>query len=242
MTSLQRKFGKKQPAGEPEGLSESLVTVTDPTGPASEAYRMIRTNLFYASVDDPPKVVVLTSASPSEGKSTTTANLAVALSEAGQNTLVIDCDLRRPALHNYFDTRNLRGLVDILTVGRKPRDVWHEPMLKLKLITAGPPPLNPAELLGSRRFAALLNQVRQEFDYVLLDTPPATVVTDSAIVGALADGVLLVLDAQGTRKSPLRQAVRELEGVGAKVLGTVLNNVAGSKGAYTSYGYTSTEG
>ncbi len=123
MTSLKRRFGQKQLAGDPEGLSGALVTVTDPTGPASEAYRMIRTNLFYASVDAPPKVVVLTSAGPSEGKSTTTANLAVALSEAGKNTLVIDCDLRRPTLHNYFGTRNLRGLVDVLTVERKPQDV-----------------------------------------------------------------------------------------------------------------------
>jgi receptor protein-tyrosine kinase len=125
-------------------------------------------------------------------------------------------------------------------MGREPQQVWHEPMLKLKLITAGPPPLNPAELLGSQRFAAFLKQARQEFDYVLMDTPPVTVVTDSAIVGALGDGVLLILDAQGTRKNMLRQAVRDLESVGAKVLGTVLNNVVPSKGEYATYGYTRT--
>lgn len=225
-------------SGKHGGFSDALVTIADPTGPASEAYRMMRTNLFYASVDDPPKVVVLTSAGSGEGKSTTTANLGVALSEAGKNTLVVDCDLRKPRLHSYFDTRNMTGLVEILTAQRKMQDVWHEPMLKLKLITAGPPPLNPAELLSSQRFADFLKQVSQQFDYVLVDTPPVTAVTDSAVVAALGDGVLLVVDAQGTRKNAVKQAIRELEVVGARVLGTVLNNVATSRGEYAAYGYT----
>lgn len=237
MTRLQRKAGSMS-SGKHGGFSDTLVTVVDPTGLGSEAYRMLRTNLFYASVDDPPKVVVLTSAGSGEGKSTTAANLGVTLSEAGKNTLVVDCDLRKPMLHNYFETRNMTGLVDILTMERKLGDVWHEPMPRLKLITAGPPPLNPAELLSSQRFAEFLKQARRQFDYVLVDTPPVTVVTDSAIVGALGDGVLLVVDSQGTRKNSLRQAMRELEGVGARVLGTVLNNVASSRGEYAAYGYT----
>lgn len=236
MTRLQKKAGWMS-SGKHGSISDALVTIVDPTGPGSEAYRMMRTNLFYASVDDPPKVVVLTSAGPGEGKSTTAANLGVTLSEAGKNTLVLDCDLRKPMLHSYFETRNITGLVDILTMGSKPQDVWHEPMLNLKLITAGPPPLNPAELLGSKRFAEFLKQSRQQFDYVLVDTPPVTVVTDSAIVGALGDGVLLVVDAQGTRKNSLRQAMRELEGVGARVLGTILNNIAAPRGEYATYGY-----
>jgi capsular exopolysaccharide synthesis family protein len=237
MTRLRKKAGSTS-SGKQGSLSDALVTVVDPTAPASEAYRMMRTNLFYASVDDPPKVVVLTSAGPGEGKSTTAANLGVTLSEAGKNTLLIDCDLRKPMLHSYFETRNMTGLVDILTMKRRPQDVWHEPMLKLRLITAGPPPLNPAELLSSRRFAEFLKQVRGQFDYVLVDTPPVTIVTDSAVVGALADGVLLVLDAQGTRKNSLRRAIHDLEGVGARVLGTVLNNVAVSRSEYATYGYT----
>jgi len=236
MTRLRKKAGSMA-SGKHGSLSDTLVTVVDPTAPASEAYRMMRTNLFYASVDNPPKVVALTSAGPGEGKSTTAANLGVTLSEAGKNTLVVDCDLRKPMLHHYFETRNMTGLVDILTTERRPQEVWHEPMLKLRLITAGPPPLNPAELLSSRRFAEFLKQVRGQFDYVLVDTPPVTMVTDSAVVGALADGVLLVLDAQGTRKNSLRRAMRDLEGVGARVLGTILNNVAVSRGDYATYGY-----
>ena len=169
MTRLQKR-AVSMSSGKHGGFSDTLVTVVDPTGPGSEAYRMMRTNLLYASVDDPPKVVVLTSAGPGEGKSTTVANLGVTLSEAGKSTLVVDCDLRKPMLHNYFETRNMTGLVDILTMGRKPQDVWHEPMLNLKLISAGPPPLNPAELLSSQRFAKFLSQARQQFDYVLIDT------------------------------------------------------------------------
>ena len=240
MTRLQKKASRL--VGGQGGRSDALVTVVDPMSYASETYRMMRTNLLYASVDDPPKVVAVTSAGPGEGKSTTAANLGVALSESGKNTLVMDCDLRKPALHSYFEARNMKGLVDILTVESKPEEVWHEPMLKLKLISAGPPPLNPAELLGSLRFAEFLDQMRQRFDYVLLDTPPVTIVTDSAVVGALADGVLVVLDAQGTRKNSLRQAMRDLEGVGARVLGTILNNVADSRGEYSTYGYTRTGG
>jgi len=150
---------------------------------------------------------------------------------------VVDCGLRKPVLRYYSETPDTTGQVDVLTMERRMQGVWHGPMLKLKSITAGLPPLNPTELLNSRRFADFLKQVRGQFDYVLVDTPPMRVVADSAIVGALGDGVLLVVDAQGTRKNALRQAMRELEGVGARVLGTILNNVVASEGDYAAYGY-----
>jgi len=241
MTRLRKKaaFSSSKQHGELNDLSEALVTISDPTGAVSEAYRMLRTNLFYALVDAPPKVIVLTSAGLLEGKSTTSANLAVTLVQAGKETLLLDCDLRRPMLHNYFGTRNLIGLAQILVGERKLQEAWHEPLPGLKLITAGLPPLNPAELLGSQSFADFVNRARQEFDYVLMDTPPVTLVSDPAVVATRGDGVLLVLDAQGTRRGSLRQAVQRLEGVGAKVLGTVVNNVAVSSGEYTSYTYAS---
>jgi capsular exopolysaccharide synthesis family protein len=240
MTRLRKKhaFRSSEDNGELADLSETLVTISDPTGAVSEAYRMLRTNLFYASVDAPPKVIVLTSPGTREGKSTTTANLGVTLAQAGKETLLLDCDLRRPMLHNFFGTRNLTGLAQILVGERTPQEAWHEPLPGLKLVTAGPPPLNPAELLGSQSFAEFVGRARQEFDYVVMDTPPVTVVSDSAIVATRADGALLVLDAQGTRKGSLRQAVHNLEGVGATVLGTVMNNVAVSRDEYTGYSYT----
>ena len=218
-----------------DDASRDLVTVHDPSGAASESYRMLRTNLFYALIDSPPKVIVLTSANMGEGKSTTTANLAVALAQADKKVLILDCDLRSPRLHSMFGVSNSRGLVDILAGGRT-EEVWREPLPGLKLICAGPLPPNPAELLGSRRSAEFLAEMRRRFDYVLVDAPPVGV-SDSAVLAAHGDGVLLVLDSRRTRKGPLRQAMRVLRGVGANVLGTVMNNFEVSGGAYTPYGH-----
>jgi len=209
---------------ERNGFPGELVTIQNPIGAASEAYRMLRTNLFYALVDDPPKVIVLTSADPKEGKSTTVANLGVTLAEAGQSTLILDCDLRKPMLHYFFGVRNLSGMLDVLVGERKLQEVWQEPMPALKLVTPGPLPPNPAELLSSRRFAQFLAQVRQQFEYVLLDTPPIGSASDAAVLAANGDGVLLVLDSQRTSRSSLREALHTLESVGANVLGTVMNN------------------
>ena len=145
-----------------DDATHDLVTVHDPSGAASEAYRMLRTNLFYALIDSPPKVIVLTSANLGEGKSTTAANLGVTLAQAGKNVLILDCDLRRPRLHSMFGVNNTRGLVDILAGGNRIEEVWREPIPGVKLICAGPPPPNPAELLSSRRLAEFLAEMRAE--------------------------------------------------------------------------------
>jgi capsular exopolysaccharide synthesis family protein len=232
----QRDKGHQYSEG--HDFAEGLVTIQDAASAASEAYRMLRTNLFYTLVDVPLKIIVLTSAGPGEGKSTTAANLGVTLAHAGKDTLILDCDFRKPMLHHFFGTRNLIGLVDILVHGREPREVWQEPIPDLKLITAGPPPPNPAELLSSRRLAEFFGRVRQEFEYVLVDTPPVRVVSDAAILAANGDGVLLVLDSQRVRKRSLRQALRTLEGVGANTLGIVMNNYdAHGDGYHSGYSY-----
>ena len=221
-------------------FSEDLVTVADSSGVASEAYRTLRTNLFYTQIDTPPKVIVVTSPGAQEGKSTTCANLGVVLAQAGKETLVLDCDLRKPTLHNIFGMRNLQGLVDLLAGWYRPQEIWGEPIPKLKLISAGPPPPNPSELLSSQRLVEFLNQARQEFDYVLIDTPPARMASDSTILAAQADGVLLTLDSKKTRKTALRQTVHRLERVGANVLGTVMIKADFSKGEYLYHGDTYT--
>ena len=172
--------------------TQDLVAVHDPSGAASEAYKMLRTNLFYALIDSPPKIIVLTSANLGEGKSTT-PNLGVTLAQADKNVLILDCDLRRPRLHSMFGVDNTRGLVDILAGGDRIEEVWREPIPGLKLICAGHPPPNPAELLSSRRLAEFLAERRRRFDYVLVDTPRVGV-PDSAVLAAHGDGVLLVLD------------------------------------------------
>lgn len=214
-------------------FSRRLVTIQNPAGAASEAYRMLRTNLFYARVDTPPQVIVLTSADPGEGKSTTVANLGVTLAEAGKSTLVLDCDLRKPVLHEFFGVRNLEGLLDILVGSRKLREVWKEPMPGLKLVTSGPLPPNPAELLSSRRLTEFLGEVRQEFEYVLLDTPPVGVVTDAAVLAANGDGVLLVVDARGKHRRRGKKALHTLESVGTNLLGTVVTNAEVPRDGYS---------
>jgi capsular exopolysaccharide synthesis family protein len=226
------------------GLSprESVVSLGNPAGSAAEAYRTLRTNLLYSFVDDPPKVIVLTSAGPREGKSSTCANLGVVLAQAGKTVLVIDCDFRRPNLHKIFGTRNLWGVTDLLCRDRLLEDTCQEILPGLKLLSVGPMPSDPSELLGSNRFAEFLQQMREDFDYVLLDTPPLGLVTDPAILATVSDGVLLVLDAQRTRKWALYQSVRSLEVVGANVLGTVVTNVEMSDRAYRYDGYYTHDG
>ena len=216
-------------------FSGNLAAVLDPSGAASEAYRALRTNLLYAFVDEPPKVILLTSPGPKEGKSTTCANLGVVLAQADKSVLLVDCDLRRPTMHQTFGLRNFRGVVDILVDKRNPQEIWYEFMAGLKIITAGPLPPNPAEILGSRRFTEFLEKMRGEFDYILVDAPPVEAVADPVILAAQADGVLLVLNAQKTRKGTLRQSMRSLQAVGTRVIGTVMNDVTASKGGYGRY-------
>jgi capsular exopolysaccharide synthesis family protein len=213
--------------------SGHLVTVASPDNVASEAYRTLRTNLLYALEDGPSKVIVVTSPGPMEGKSITCANLGVVLAQTDKNALILDCDLRKPTLHKIFGLRNLRGVVDLLRGEHTLQEVWQQsPLLGMKIVTAGPIPPDPAELLYSRRFAQLLDQARQGFDYVLLDSPPTQLVSDPLILAAQGDGVLLVIDLQNTRKGSVRHSMRSLEATGANLLGTVMNNVELSRGGY----------
>ena len=224
--------------GGSEDLTKRLVTLLDPASAASEAYRTLRTNLLYARVGNPPRAIVFTSPGPGEGKSTTCTNLGVVLAQAAKRVLILDCDFRKPVVHKFFGFRNLHGIIDVLAGERSLQQVWQEPMEGLKVVPVGPMVPNPAEILGTERFSRFLAGVREEFDYVLLDASPIGMVTDPAILATYVDGVLLVLDAQNTRKGSVRKAVHSLESVGANVLGTVMNNVNASTGGYYHYGYT----
>jgi capsular exopolysaccharide synthesis family protein len=210
-------------------LSEPLVTLLDPAGVASEAYRSLRTSLLYAAVDAPPTVILITSPGSADGKSTVCANLAVVLAQADKQTLVIDGDLREPNLHRFFDVPNVSGVVDVLAGEYELLEVCKELIPGLRIISAGPIPPNPAELLSSGRFSELVGRARRLFDYVLIDSPPTGLVSDPIIIATRADGVLLVLDSERTSKRSLRKAVRNLEAVGANVLGTVVNKARNTK-------------
>ena len=228
---------KRKESESEEDFAKSLIATSDPTSAAAEAYRILRTNLLYTLVDEPPKVIVLTSPGEGEGKSITCANLGVVLAQAAKNTLILDCDLRKPIMHKLFGLTNLSGITDVLVGERSLHDVWQEPQERLKVVTAGSIPPNPAEVLGSRRFWEFLTSVREEFDYVLVDVPPVGVVADPAIVATKGDGVVIILDAENTSKGALRRSVRSLEAVGANILGTVMNNVRPSSEGYYHYQY-----
>lgn len=229
-----RRQAQKDQVGTP---SKPLVTLLDPAGVASEAYRSLRTSLLYAAVDAPPTVILIASPGSGDGKSTTCANLGVVLAQAGKQTLVVDGDLREPGLHRFFDVPNVSGVVNVLSGERELLDVCREPISGLHLISAGPRPPYPTELLSSGRFSELVGQARRLFDYVLIDSPPMGLASDPIIIATQTDGVLLVLDSKGTNKGSLRKAVRNLEAVGANVLGTVMNKAPKAETAHYGYGY-----
>ena len=201
-----------------------MIAVPNPGSAASEAYRALRTNLLYPSAENSPAVIVVSSSRPGEGKSTICANLAVALAQAEKDVLLVDGVLWKPTLHEFFAIQNTRGLVNVLMKQCSIEDAWHAPMPKLKVLTAGPEPHDSTDLLGSERFAEFMHRVRVSFDFVLVDAPPVDLVSDTAMLAAHSDGVLLVIDAKKTPKSSVRQSVRSLEAVGVDVLGTVMTN------------------
>ncbi len=237
MSSFSRRVRRRHEEKVNEDLSERLVVLARPENVAAEAYRTLRTNLLYAFADNPPKAIVVSSPGPEEGKSTTCANLAVALAQAGKEVLIIDCDLRAPVLHRFFGLRNVHGLVSVLTQQCNLEVAWHELTSELRVLTAGPVPYNPTELLSSQRFAEFVGQARDDFDYVLLDAPPVGLSSDAAIAAARSDGMLLVIDARRTRKSSVRRSMRSLEAIGIRVLGTVMNNAEVSKDPLYEYGF-----
>src|SRR5215217_1062454 len=230
---LSRRHTQKD---EVAALSEQLVTVLDPAAAASEAYRSLRTTLLYAVANMPPTVILITSPGLMDGKSTTCANLAVVLAQAGKETLVIDGDLHRPSLHKIFGVPNVNGVVNVLSGEYDLSEMCTEPFPGLKILSTGPIPPNPAELLISGRLAPLIGQARQLFDYVLIDSPPTELVSDPMIIATQADAVILVLNSEETGKGSLRMAMRDLEAVGANVLATVMNKAPKAKSG--RYGYS----
>jgi capsular exopolysaccharide synthesis family protein len=213
-----------------------LITVSEPRSPISEAYRTLRTNLDFASLDQALKTLVVTSAGVGEGKSTTLANLAVVSAQAGRKVVLVDADLRRPTLHQVFDLSNESGLTSVMvdeTALSSPP--LHESGVEgLSVLTSGPLPPNPADLMGSRRMEEVIAALAERADQVFFDTPPVVAVTDAAVLATKVDGVLLVISADKTRREVARTAVQRLEQINARLVGTVLTNVQMGAG-FTGY-------
>lgn len=216
-----------------------MIAATDPRSPQAEAYRVLRTNLQFTSLDKPLRSLLISSPGPGEGKSTTVANLGIVMAQAGNRVLLIDADLRRPTLHKLFQLPNGVGLTTALFQIDQPVDwcIQDTGQANLSVLTTGPIPPNPAELLGSERMHQFLQQLEQTYDFLLIDSPPVLAVTDAAILSNQADGIVLVVSAGVTRFDMLARAMERLDSVGGRPLGVVLNRLTerASDGYYYEY-------
>lgn len=204
-----------------------LITLSDPRSPAAEAYRTLRTNLMFYSLDHPVSTLAVTSPVSGEGKSTVLANLAVTLAQGGHPAIIVDCDLRKPSQHELWGLRNDAGLTTMLLENTALENPALQPVGvdELRVLTSGPLPPNPADVIGSRRMDDVIAVLKSRAEYVLFDAPPALAVTDAALLGLKLDGLLLVLRAGSSRRDHAARTKEELARVKVPIIGTVLVNV-----------------
>jgi capsular exopolysaccharide synthesis family protein len=240
---------KHEPAQGGENLRErDLGVFLDPKSVAAECCRSIRTNILFMSPDNPIRTLVITSPSPQEGKTTTAINLAVTMAEAGGRVLLMDTDMRRPRLHRSFSVPNQVGISTVI-VGKATLEeaIKRTDVPNLDVLTCGPIPPNPSELIHTERFALVLADCGRLYDRVILDSPPTSAVTDPAVLGNLADGVVLIIKAGETTREAAVHARRQLTSAKARMIGVVVNAIDFSNPAYGyeyyyrnyyRYGYT----
>ncbi|HET7376336.1 MAG TPA: polysaccharide biosynthesis tyrosine autokinase, partial [Anaerolineae bacterium] len=215
----------------------ALIAVREPRSPIVEAFRSLRTNIQFASVDQQIRTLLVTSASPTEGKSTVAANLAIVMAQAGLRVTLVDCDLRRPTVHKLFEQPDRLGLTNLML---QDPSQWNgakhvSPIDHLSLITSGPTPPNPSEILGSNRMRQFIEYLHTTNDMVIIDAPPMLAVTDALILSRLADGVLLVVDTGTTRIGDAIHSKQQLDQLNARLLGVVMNKVPTGRQAYYYY-------
>jgi capsular exopolysaccharide synthesis family protein len=209
----------------------TLITLSDPRSPAAEAFRTLRTNIYFTSLDRSLHTLLVTTVAPIEGKSITLANLAVSMAQGDKRTILVDSDLRRPTLHTLFGLNNDQGLTSLFMNAKGPV----EPVLQavgvpnLQVLTSGPLPPNPAEVLGSQRMLEVIETLKQRADIVLFDAPPVIAVTDAMVLGKRVDGVVLVVNAGQTRREHARRAKEQLEKLNIRIVGTVLDGASVDK-------------
>jgi len=234
---LWKQSEKKKDAERPESVkpgdtkgdnqkteSIELITHLSPKSKISENYRSIRTSLLLSSDSSKSRVLAISSPLPQEGKSVTTANLAVTLAQAGKSVLIIDSDLRKPMQHEIFKVANLKGLTDLLSSDYKEKDsIKTTEVPNLFLINSGPVPANPVELLSSEKMARLLKSLKENFEHILIDTPPLLLLSDAFVLASKIDGLLLVVSGGATSREALRQASEKLDSHKMKCLGVILN-------------------
>lgn len=206
-----------------------------PKSIAAEAYRSLRTNIQYSSFDKKYQTLVVTSANPGEGKTTVAGNLALVLAQGESKVLLVDCDMRRPSMHKNFRVTNTYGISDLLIGKQKLETVVNNVNSNLSIITAGNIPPNPAEMLASKAMTAFLEEMKNKYDYIVLDTPPLQAVTDAQILSTKADGTLIVVRSGVTKKEAVHNAVSMIKNVNGHVIGTILNAAENKKDKYYYY-------
>ena len=216
-----------------------LATLLNHLGPVAEAYRSLRTSIEFAAVDAPVRTLLVTSAIPGEGKTTTAANVAIVFAQAGRRTILLDADFRKPGIHRIFDLPNAHGLSSLLRTDATTSDdvVQSTEEDNLRVITTGPLPPNPAELLGSQRMRTVLGRLAAASDLVVIDSPPLQAVTDAVLLSSITDSTLFVVDAGRTHRGPIQRGRDALAQAGARVLGVVLNRVPERSSGRYQYEY-----
>ncbi|MFS0596024.1 CpsD/CapB family tyrosine-protein kinase [Peribacillus frigoritolerans] len=214
----------------------NLVAQNNPKSPITEQYRLIRTNIQFSSVDKEIKTIVVTSSEPNDGKSTTAANLAIVLAQEEKKVLLVDADLRKPSVHYAFNLSNIHGLTSVLTkkIDFK-KTILNSNVSNLDILTSGPIPPNPSELLNSKAIEAAIDELKQIYDYIIFDTPPVLVVPDSQIVANKCDGVIMVVASGKTNKQSAVKAKDLLMKANTSLLGVVLNGVQTDNSNYYYY-------
>ncbi|MDN3450099.1 CpsD/CapB family tyrosine-protein kinase [Planococcus sp. APC 3906] len=221
-----------------EYSARRLITANIPNSYIAEQFRTLRTNINFASPDHKIRTLVITSASPFEGKSTAAANLAIVFAQEGKKVLLIDADMRKPTMHYTFNKENNRGLSSVLTRQASIQDVvMPSGIERLHLLTSGPIPPNPAELLASLSLQSIIKKLEDQYDLVIFDSPPILSVTDGQILANKCDGVVLVINSGKTQKKKAQKAKEAIVASNGKLLGAVLNNFQLPKNDLNQYYY-----
>lgn len=217
---------------------KAIISYNDPKSVISEQYRAIRTNIEYSNVDQNTKTILVTSSDKNEGKTTTVSNLAVSFANLNKKVLIIDCDLRNPSIHKMFRLNNIYGLTDILAKDRAvDKCIQKTELENLYVLTAGSTPPNPAEILSSEKMKNLIEDLKNIYDYIFIDTPPIGLVTDAGVLSSFIDGVVLVVKSESVEKKYLEETKKKLDAVDARILGAILNSYKSEQKDYNYYSY-----